>query len=161
MLYLGAKQGGRAYQPTTTDIASIPSSLSPPYHYNDTTPRCVASFKSLRLVVGVVELSRVKGLGPAKVEALQAAGITSAEELASVDLRKRPDIEGVKPDTLKAYKQRARQLLQSEGVSFEKAPYGTNKPRPRSSPQRTKAEPEAAQKAPAKRGLFSRLLRRK
>lgn len=118
-----------------------------------------------------MELSRVKGLGPAKVEVLQAAGITSAEDLASVDLRKRPDIEGVSADALKAYKQRARQLLQSEGVSFAKAPYDKDKApaaKKQKSPTTKKSPVAKAQKkpstptrqAPAKRGLFARLFRR-
>lgn len=104
-----------------------------------------------------MELSRVKGLGPTKAEALQAAGITSVEDLAGIDLRKGLTVEGVSHDALKSYKQQARQLLRSEGVAFEKAPYGDGKPRR----QGTKAKPKAAKEAAAKRGWFRRILRRK
>jgi hypothetical protein len=132
---------------------------------------CGVRLKSVFVAVGVVELSRVKGLGPAKVEALQAAGITSAEELASVDLRRGVDAEGITPAALKAYKQRARQVLHSEGVPFEKAPYGTKAGAParvgnpdtkKTAPART-AKPAAKRNAPApsappKRGWLRRLV---
>lgn len=112
-----------------------------------------------------MELARVKGLGPKKVEALQAAGIATAEDLASLDLRRGVEAEGITKAALRDYRQRARQLLRSEGAPVPKAPYGAGKAA--SSPEagrtgqaRPAARDAASPSAPAKRGWLRRLLGR-
>lgn len=96
--------------------------------------------------LGVVELDGVKGLGAAKIEALQAAGISSMEDLAGLDLRRQIDVRGVSHEALKLYKQRARAALRQAGESVPKAPY---RRRNKSGKPRTK-----------KRGWLGRLRRR-
>lgn len=68
-----------------------------------------------------VELTQIKGLGPAKVEALKAAGITTVEKLANLDLRKNVEVDGVSKESLKDYKQRAKQSLRTQATKAGKS----------------------------------------
>jgi predicted RecB family nuclease len=70
-----------------------------------------------------MELSTIKGLGPAKQEALRQAGIGSVEDLASLDLRRNVEVKGVTQDALKGLKQGARRALAAEGKPVPKAQY--------------------------------------
>lgn len=107
-----------------------------------------------------MELGEVKGLGPAKIQALQAAGITSAEDLAGIDMRRKVDIDGVSQDALKRYKQHARQALRKAGREVPKARY-----RSKSSGKTAATQEPAISTKPSKkpekpkRGFLRRLLR--
>lgn len=119
-----------------------------------------------------MEWAQIKGLGRTKIEALQAAGITSAEDLAGIDLRRGVQVAGVSRDALKRYKERARQALRSAGQEVPKAPYRRNGKAPARSAKATKPA-QQAKMAPAakptepvvqadkKRGFLGRLMSRR
>jgi hypothetical protein len=117
-----------------------------------------------------VELSSIKGLGPAKQDALRQAGYGSVEDLAAIDLRKNVEVQGVSPDNLKVLKQRARRLLAAEGKPVPKAPYSRHG-KARSSAESGKPAKAAEPAAPvvklrekpkgAKPGFLRRLLTRR
>lgn len=116
----------------------------------------------------MAELKDIKGLGPAKIARLQAAGITDLRGLAELDLRTHPDV-GVGTEVLKKAKQQARRLLEKEGQTFETAPYGegqTDKParkRPtaKAVPPAGSASGSTTNGAVPRKGFLARLLGRK
>jgi predicted RecB family nuclease len=122
-----------------------------------------------------VDLSDIKGLGPAKQDALRAAGIGSVEDLAGLDLRRNVEVQGVTQDALKGLKQRARKALAADGKPVPKAPYRKNgkagkAPAPVSRARKDvvtdfRAKPHASAEPvesakPEKRGFLRRLLTR-
>ncbi|MGB0652130.1 MAG: helix-hairpin-helix domain-containing protein [Thermoplasmatota archaeon] len=124
-----------------------------------------------------MELEDIPKMGPVKAEKLRAAGITTVQQIAELDLRKKPDL-GVNHEMLKGYKQAARKMIKDAGGSFSKAAYG-DAPRAKPAAKPTngsaakpaaKAKPaaapaatvtETAPEAPAKGGLFKRLFGRR
>lgn len=91
-----------------------------------------------------MELSHVKGLGPAKQESLKAAGIKTVEALAEVDLRKDPEVPGVSKEALKTYKQRARQTLAGNQASKATAKKSTKSAAKKSTKATAKKTPKTS-----------------
>lgn len=118
----------------------------------------------------------IKGLGPAKVAKLQAAGVHDLQDLATVDLR-RPHGIGISNEVLKDAKRQARQILDKEGIPYAKAPYrdapagpaqravpAGNAPRTSPAPPRTPPasddRPDERRAHAPRRGFLARLFRR-
>lgn len=113
----------------------------------------------------LVDLSDIKGLGPAIQEALRAAGIGSVEDLAGLDLRRSIEAQGVTREALKGLKQRARSVLAAEGKPVPKAPYRREGKAPVSQVRKDvvtdfRAKPETPARA-EKPGFLRRLLTRR
>ncbi len=96
------------------------------------------------------ELVAIKGVGPGKAQKLEAAGYTTVQSVAQLDLRKRIEIDGVSQDFLKTAKANARALLKQRGIPVEKSAYTTS----------TVATTPSGQKAP-RRSFWSRIFARK
>lgn len=102
-----------------------------------------------------MEFSSIKGLGPAKQEALREAGITNVEALAGLDLRRNVAVEGITQEGLKGLKGRARQALQAEGRPIPKAPYRRGNAKP--SARAAKQEPPMVTMSEKRPGFLRRL----
>jgi hypothetical protein len=117
-----------------------------------------------------MDLSDIKGLGPAKQDALRNAGIVRVEDLAAIDLRKNVDVQGISQEALKGLKQRARKLLAAEGEPVPKTVYRGNgkgrasAKRAESSKPAAPAEPVVGfreKPVPERPGFLRRLLTRR
>lgn len=114
-----------------------------------------------------MDLEAVKGLGPATIGKLHAAGIVSVEDLAGLDLRRRVEVPGIQVDALKEYKKRARAELRSAGEPVPVAPRRKSRTTPVPTPRATAPAPVEVELRPTtkgekpRRGLLARVFRRR
>lgn len=66
--------------------------------------------------VAETPLEAISGLGPAKAEALQAAGIGTARELLEASLEDLTEVSGIGEATAETFRENARELLDEEAV---------------------------------------------